>query len=119
MSNLGYLPARVRPLRRCLLGCLVRCYLGSGPQAAKAHLASVAPSAATKELFNEKWFWLRIVQCIGPLVLNATTREIALDVAVMTAGIVALDPPPPLVSSSEDESFDLLVAQLREHFDLD
>ena len=45
-----------------------------------------------QELFKEKWFMLRIVQCIGPLCLNAMPREIALDRDMMTAGIMALDP---------------------------
>ena len=45
-----------------------------------------------KELFREKWFMLRLVAFCGPMVLNASSREIAFDEAVKDIGIFALTP---------------------------
>ena len=70
------------------------------------------PLSAMQELFCEMWFMLKIVKLIGPYVLNAIPRELAMNKELMDVGIYALMPALGSTSSSSPSSIELALASM-------
>ena len=70
----------------------LRSHLSSSRLPRAVVVSGTGPLSAMQELFCEVWFMLKIVMFIGPYVLNAVPREVALIKELMDVGIYALMP---------------------------